>query len=174
MIVLSSTDPDHTAWHSTLPLAAEVVAQNREAILSGPRRPLIQLIEDAWMHYDRAVFGGWISRQCHSRSIEQSFSVSGRSERVGARLVTTQKRGSLVAMQFRLSPPFISSRVYPAKVYGQPCAHPDNVAIVLLEHELVHQVELLVYGNSSCKKPLFWWLARSLFAHQRNDASHAR
>lgn len=50
------------------------------------------------------------------------------------------------------------------------CASKNEVATVLLEHEMVHQLEVLIYGNSSCKKPLFWWLAGSLFGHDRPRA----
>ncbi|MDF1556460.1 MAG: hypothetical protein P1P84_25595, partial [Deferrisomatales bacterium] len=54
----------------------------------------------------------------------------------------------------------------PVKVNGLQCPTRLDALQRIFEHELVHLVELLVWGRSSCRRPRFRTLAHALFDHR--------
>ncbi|HEX6884785.1 MAG TPA: SprT-like family protein [Planctomycetota bacterium] len=52
-----------------------------------------------------------------------------------------------------------------ARLVGLPCTDRLDALQRILEHELVHLAELLVHGDSSCKRAPFRLVARGLFGH---------
>jgi len=55
-------------------------------------------------------------------------------------------------------------------VAGLPCRDRLDALLIVLEHELVHLLELLVWDKSSCSRRRFRALAAGLFAHR--EATH--
>lgn len=58
----------------------------------------------------------------------------------------------------------------PIHVSGQLCADRLDAMMRIMEHELVHLIEMLTFGDSSCKKTRFLTIADRLFGH--THASH--
>jgi len=162
---LRSPVPAATSWQDRLPLKLASIALCRQNALAIESPVLVDRLISAWRHYDEIVFDSWISNECRARSIDMSISASGRSKLVGARLITKHRNRNLKSMQIRLSPEYIAIRPTPIDIFGLRCVSAYEIALALIEHEIVHQIEMLIYGNSSCRKPLFSFLARGLFGH---------
>ncbi len=58
----------------------------------------------------------------------------------------------------------------PVQVNGLRCPTRLDALQRIFEHELVHLVELLLWGRSSCRRPRFLSLAHALFGH--TEATH--
>ena len=142
-------DDDYMSWHSKLPLSSEQIALHRcrAAAFLSELKP--ESLAKAWRSYDELTFGNWLQRQCDERDFRVMFSTSGRSTNVGARLVVGKAAGSR-PMTMRFSEPFLRAFPVPRIIYGQTCRKVGDVTACLLEHEIVHQAEFLIYGNSSC------------------------
>lgn len=53
----------------------------------------------------------------------------------------------------------------PIHVSGQLCADRLDAMMRIMEHELVHLIEMLIFGDSSCKRTRFLTIADRLFGH---------
>lgn len=58
----------------------------------------------------------------------------------------------------------------PIHVSGQLCSDRLDAMMRIMEHELVHLIEMLTFGESSCKRTRFLTIADRLFGH--THASH--
>jgi len=53
-------------------------------------------------------------------------------------------------------------------VNGITCKNPTEALMRVLEHEITHLVEFIMYGISNCNKPQFLKIAYDLFGHTKN------
>lgn len=122
-------------------------------------------------HYDRAFFDG------HCLAIAQHFGMSFRwSKRMtstGGKTVRTTQTDPRGVQQTRyeivLSAPLLfqtfSDLQRPIRVTGIPCTNRLQAMQRILEHELIHLVEMLVWDDSCCAAPRFQSIAGRLFGH---------
>lgn len=134
--------------------------------------------------YDNAFFSGCIQRILRIRRVEVCFRLSGRMTRAAGKTTRIQERrstgvnragrkreryeiavsGVLLLGNFRDGKTVVT-------VNGIPCESRLDALQRVFEHELVHLVEMLVWGNSRCSKTRFKQLAWNLFGH--SAAKHA-
>jgi hypothetical protein len=128
--------------------------------------------------YDQVFFQGELSKltaEKSARSIE--FKASGAMSSSGGRTTRYRQRmpNGSVATWFRIG---LAGRILlssfqegdrAVQVSGQACADRLEAAMRIMEHEIVHLIEMLTFGTSSCAKTRFLTIAQRLFGH-----SHAK
>ena len=118
--------------------------------------------------YDHCFFGDYFSREYRGWI---SFRLSQRMTKTGGKVEYLRKDD---AYRITLST-FLIFRSFQTgcreiKVNGIVCRDRLEAVMRILEHEIVHLLELTSYGNSSCKQKRFKKLARQIFAH--TDVTH--
>ncbi len=129
--------------------------------------------------YDRLFFADAIqplvmdkSRRPLALKISQAMTSSGgRTLRVRHRAASgvTHTRYE-IAISARLLFNSFKADDRPIHVSGQLCTDRLDALMRIMEHELVHLIEMLTFGDSSCKKTRFLTIADRLFGH--THASH--
>lgn len=136
--------------------------------------------------YDAAFFGGWLRRTAEAGGAGRlSFRLSPRMSRTGG--TTTRRRQRLkrpdgqvvyrdafeIAISTRLL--FLTfggsvngQPIRPVTVCGLPCADRLCALQRIMEHEMLHLTEMLVWNHSSCAAPRFKHLARRMFGHRES------
>jgi hypothetical protein len=127
-----------------------------------------ELITAIAQEYDLRCFSGNLFPACTQLGYPVSLFASGRLTRVGARTRTTKRP---TGIEITVSRPIVERSSLPGTVCGLKCATRFEVLSRLLEHELVHVLELIVFGNSDCSSDLFRWLARTMFGHTESTHS---
>ena len=133
-----------------------------------------RVLERLFDLYDRLFFGGRCRRQLGDRSLV--FRVSQRMTRVGAqtrRFGVPAPGGGRWGDRFEIavSAPlvlesFSREKSQPVTVCGIACRDRLEVLQRLLEHEIVHLVELVVWDQSKCGARRFGSIAERFFAHR--------
>lgn len=133
---------------------------------------------EAWFAaYDRVFFAGAVRETLRQCDAPLSFGFSSRLTRSGG--LTKQFRSRRVKPRPRLSGAryeILLSRTLllhsfngverVVKVNGLACGDRLDAALRIFEHELIHLVEMLEFGVSSCDQSPFRDAARTLFGHQ--------
>lgn len=127
--------------------------------------------------YDRAFFGGFL-RQCVADRAggRLTFRLAPRMTRAGGKTFRTRQtigrwpRKSIqtsyeIAISTRLL--FLNFDVTsrPANVCGVPCTDRLSALQRIMEHEMLHLLELLLWDKSSCAARRFKTMSQNIFAH---------
>ena len=124
--------------------------------------------------YDRQFFDGWLRQAVKARTpVPLTFRVSRTMTRAGGKTILHRRRrpGGEWRTEYEIA---IASRMLfmtfgridrPVTVGGLPCADRLEALQRIVEHELVHLIELVVWGRSSCRAGRFKALAANLFGH---------
>ena len=125
---------------------------------------------------DEYFFDGLATKVCESSALPLTFRLSKRMTTTGG-MTTMQRTEAIVgkrSSQFEIAiattPLFESFNAQTnAKVGGLVCK--DRLAALqrIMEHEMVHLVELLVWDDSSCSKAQFRGIANRFFGHTESN-----
>ena len=144
-------------------------------------------LERLFGHYDQRFFGGRVRAALAGRPLR--FRLSSRLTRAAGKTVYVvgRRTGRVESFEIRISTTllfqcFDGGDHRPISVTGQRCANRVEVLQRIMEHELVHLVELVVWSRSSCRAPRFQSIADRLFAHRAHthdlitpaERAHAR
>ena len=134
-------------------------------------------LESLFEAYDLEFFGGLLGRMlaedCDGRI---TFRLSGRMTRAAGKTIRRQVRRRqgrqfVVGVEYEIA---VSTLLLfqtfddvdrPVTVTGLACRDRLEALQRIFEHELLHLAEFLAEGNSSCARPQFQWLSRSIFGH---------
>lgn len=113
--------------------------------------------------YDRDFFGGYFTANYKDRL---TFAFSNKMTKAGGKLQysKTKNRYKIVLSVFLLYRSFNGDE-REIKVNGIVCQDRLEAAMRIMEHEIVHLLEYVIYGNSSCSKPRFRSISGKLFNH---------
>jgi hypothetical protein len=118
--------------------------------------------------YDELFFERGLAAMLEVRGAVPKFGLSRRMTRAGGRtrahLGAVPPRFEIVVSSYLLELSF-ADLGRPVVVNGVSCADRVEAAMRVFEHELVHLVEFLRWGASSCGRRRFRRLARELFGH---------
>lgn len=129
---------------------------------------------------DEQFFDGLLSRTISGRgSMPITFRLSRTMTSAGGKMIHTRipqpggtfRSGYEIAVASRMLFMSFSDVQRPVTVAGLDC--PDRLHALqrIMEHEIIHLAETLVWGKSSCSAPPFKALARNIFGH--TDTRHA-
>ncbi len=124
--------------------------------------------------YDRRVFSGALARALEGGR-QLGFRVSARMTRAGGKTYHRPAAGPgrppyEIAISSHLLFTNFDEPGRAVEVNGLPCRDRLDALQRIFEHELVHLVELLTTGTSSCRAGPFRALARRIFRHR--DVTH--
>lgn len=138
----------------------------------------IELIFDL---YDGRFFDRWIRRTLETNKSRLSFRVSPMMTRAGGKtILRSYHDGRLreyeIAIASRLLFMTFGDVQRPVTVSGLACQDRLQSLQRIMEHEIIHLVELLAWGKSSCSKARFKGLAANFFGHRgiKHDLVTAR
>ncbi|MBN1389755.1 MAG: hypothetical protein JXA22_03825 [Candidatus Thermoplasmatota archaeon] len=118
--------------------------------------------------YDGRFFGSFFRER---RDIPVDLKVSGRMTRAGGRAAPHRKdNGYTIALSGVLLERSFKDRDHPVRVNGLVCSDRLDAAMRIMEHEMLHVLEFVLFGRSSCSRPRFKELGRNLFGH--TDTKH--
>jgi len=111
--------------------------------------------------YDREFFDNYFSVN-HPRIVD--FRVSTRMTRAGGK-TTKERKGYTIALSSHLLERSFRNDHNEIKVNGKVCHDRLDAAMRIMEHEILHLHEFLLFGVSSCGKHRFKELGRNYFGH---------
>lgn len=129
--------------------------------------------------YDREFFGGWLAQAIRERTeAPLEFRLSTTMTRAGGKTSRYRRRTRWggVGTRYEIA---VASRMLlmtfrdvkrDVVVCGLACADRLDALQRILEHEILHLAEMLVWDESSCSGPRFKKLSRDVFGH--TDKSH--
>jgi hypothetical protein len=124
--------------------------------------------------YDREFFGGWLAGALRDRThVPLEFRLSTTMTRAGGKTSRYRRRvrGGGIFTRYEIA---VASRMLlmtfrdvqrDVAVGGLKCADRLDALQRILEHEILHLAEMLVWDESSCSGPRFRKLARDIFGH---------
>ena len=121
--------------------------------------------------YDREFFGGWLTKQIQQKSPQPlRFRVSSRMTRAGGKTTRWRAKGGPqytyeIAVAARLLFLSFGEVDRPIRIGGHVCRSRLDALQRIMEHEIIHLIELLEWGRSSCKQPRFKQLIGNIFGH---------
>lgn len=126
--------------------------------------------------YDQAFFAGIVRKRLEECGSPLTFDVSPRLTRSGGLTKQFRPRGTPQAPRLKgaryeilLSGPLLRQTFRDVQrkvvVNGLECSDRLEAALRIFEHELIHLVEMLETGGSSCDAALFKVLAHGYFGH---------
>ena len=130
--------------------------------------------------YDRRFFDGWLAPAVKARTGGPlTFRLSRTMTRAGGKTTRFRRRSSdgkwreeyEIAVASRMLFMTFSEVERPVTVSGLPCTDRLQALQRIIEHEIIHLAELLVWGRSSCSRQRFKTLAANIFGHA--DTKHA-
>ena len=126
--------------------------------------PNLNDLEFLFRLYDNVYFSGNLGK-----NLNLSFKFSNKLTR-SAGNVKYSKRKSEAKIAFSYPLIFKSYLKKPEgyTVNGAFCKNPVEALMRVLEHELTHLVEFVLYGVSNCNDPQFLKMAYELFGHTKN------
>jgi hypothetical protein len=130
-------------------------------------------------HYDRSFFGGWLGQAVRAKTAGPTrVRLSGGMTRAGGKTTryrTVTPRGEKlryeIAIAHRMLFMTFGEIDRPVTVCGLPCGDRLQALQRIIEHEIIHLVEMLVWDESSCSGIRFKKLASRIFGH--TDTHHA-
>ena len=129
--------------------------------------------------YDREFFGGWLAQALRERAqAPLAFRLSTTMTRAGGRTSRYRRRdragGARTHYEIAVASRMLLMTFRDVKrdvvVGGLACMDRLDALQRILEHEILHLAEMLVWDESSCSGPRFKKLARDIFGH--TDKSH--
>jgi hypothetical protein len=120
--------------------------------------------------YDRSFFDGFLRREVGQKARGRlSFRLAPRMTRAGGKTFRIGRRGDVryeIAISTRLLfLNFDEGALRPATVCGVTCLDRLSALQRIMEHEMLHLLEFLVWDKSSCSAKRFKAMARDVFAH---------
>ncbi len=122
--------------------------------------------------YDAKFFAGDLTKNLGNSVMD--FRFSNRMTSAGGKLTQRKSRSATNgAFQFELRvSSYLLFQSYrhidrPISVNGLVCKDRLQALLSIFEHELIHLLEILAWGKSSCSGKRFQELARNLFGHQQ-------
>jgi hypothetical protein len=127
--------------------------------------------------YDRSFFDGFLRRAvAHTARGRLGFRLAPRMTRAGGKTFRTRRtvgRGLLrrqetsyeIAISTRLLFTNFDDAARPVTVCGLPCADRLGALQRIMEHEMLHLLEMLVWDESSCTRARFKRMSRAIFGH---------
>ena len=127
--------------------------------------------------YDRAFFDGFLRRAVGERAGGRlAFRLAPRMTRAGGKTFRTRRRVGKgpaarsetsyeIAVSTRLLFLSFDDATRPVTVCGVPCGDRLCALQRIMEHEMLHLLEMLVWDASSCAAPRFKSMARNVFGH---------
>lgn len=120
--------------------------------------------------YERMVFKGALSTLIEAGNHTVAFSANPRLSRAGGRVLASgprmgPRRFDVQVSSYLLARSFTDLRPGPIKINGIYARDRLTAMMLVLEHELVHLAEYLMYGMSSCSGQRFRRLAYDWFGH---------
>jgi hypothetical protein len=124
--------------------------------------------------YDEVFFDGSLERRITEKSKEpMTFRVSSRMTRAGGKTIMRERRyrnGKRtviyeIAVASRLLFLTFSDVDRPVTIGGMPCENRLQALQRIIEHEIIHSIELLEWGRSSCNQSRFKHLVGDIFGH---------
>jgi len=154
---------------------AAVLASSRQ--LRTPRFARIHTsdLRLVFEQYDARVFAGAVAR--HLGETRVRFGLSARMTSAGGKTVRwTNRREGLRWFEIRVSTSilfgcFEDDDHRPIHCCGLVCHDRLDALQRIMEHEIVHLLELLLWGRSRCARPRFQSIARRFFGH--TEHTHA-
>jgi len=113
--------------------------------------------------YDHYFFDDFFNRKYSGK---MTFRLSQRMTKTGGKVEYSKRDSSyrITLSSFLIFRSF-NTGCREIKVNGIVCRDRLEAVMRILEHEIVHLLELTFYGNSSCKQKRFKQMARGIFAH---------
>jgi hypothetical protein len=153
-----------TAIHSAM--LQQFKTPNFDAISSKDVRLLFDL-------YDCHFFENWLAKAIKEKSGHSlGFRVSSAMSRAGGKTLMYIRRGPdgkqhhyQIAIASRLLFNTFSDVQRPVKVCGLLCGDRLEAMQRIMEHEIIHLTEFVVWGKSSCRANRFKGLAGKIFGH---------
>ena len=127
--------------------------------------------------YDRAFFDGFLRAAVAERAGGRlAFRLAPRMTRAGGKTFRTRRRVGRgpqaahetsyeIAISTRLLFLSFDDATRPVTVCGLPCTDRLCALQRIMEHEMLHLMEMLVWGASSCAAGRFKSMARNIFGH---------
>ena len=120
---------------------------------------------------DKAFFKSMVDAHVKSESAKLSFRVSKRMTSSGG--ITTTRTGSNGKQEFEIA---VSSTLLfesfrdekPINVTGLMCDNRLQALLRVMEHEMIHLIEMLLWKDSSCAQIRFKDIARRFFGHRQS------
>ena len=129
--------------------------------------------------YDREFLGGWLAPAVLAKTgVPLKFRLSSTMTNAGGKTITYRRRGIggeshsyEIAIASRML--FMTFREVEREitVCGLPCTDRLQALQRIMEHEIIHLSELVMWDESSCSQIRFKKLARNIFGH--TDTTHA-
>ena len=118
--------------------------------------------------YDRTFFDGYCTRALDSRPL--TFRLSPRMTRAGGKTARFVNRHGQLSYEISIAISMLfdgfTERDRLVTVCGVECPHRLEALQRIFEHEIVHLVELLCWGQSDCKGERFQDIAHRFFRHR--------
>lgn len=124
--------------------------------------------------YDKQFFNGWLAEtEAASSPQPMRFRVSSRMTKAGGKTTrsrlkqTGRDQRDLYEIAVAAHLLFLSFEdiARPIRIGGLECLNRLEALQRIMEHEIIHLVELLEWGESSCSQPRFKTLIQNIFGH---------
>lgn len=158
----------------------EITARTRfigEQVLSGSsyiREPNFEAVHpndlrQVFHQYDHQFFGSLIVPSLASTPL--NFRLAPRMTRTGGTTTRFRHRQSPFDVRYEIA--IASTLLFqtfldvdrPIRVNGCPCANRLEALLRIMEHEMIHLVEMLIWNNSRCSATRFQSIASRFFGH---------
>jgi hypothetical protein len=148
--------------HDALSQSQSLAGPNFTRIAPGDLSRLFDL-------YDQAFFGGFLRRTLADCARgRMTFRLAPRMTRAGGKTFRIGRNGDAryeIAVSSRLLFLNFDDSARPATVCGLPCADRLSALQRIMEHEMLHLTELLLWDRSSCAAARFKQMSRDIFGH---------
>lgn len=126
-------------------------------------------LEAVFRAIDACYHAGAISRACQKPGVTLGFRLSGRMTHTGGTTAIriarkTGQRSYVITLAPRVIHDSFSA-VHSATVCGLVCHDMREALLRVMQHEMIHLVEFLVWGGSSCSRPRFRNLVHRCYGH---------
>jgi uncharacterized protein (DUF433 family) len=157
-------------YAATLQESRHIRAGNFEAIAA-------EDVERLFRRYDEAFFGGLFPRLLKQEDVvgltfrisPTMTSAGGKTKHRRQQVRSPDGTRTVTSYELAVSGPLLfqtfRTEGQTATVVGLPCADRLEALQRIVEHEMIHLLELLVWQESSCSRERFQQLAANLFAH---------
>ncbi|MFP3946974.1 MAG: SprT-like domain-containing protein [Archaeoglobaceae archaeon] len=112
--------------------------------------------------YDQKFFDGFFTSNYKDN---MRFRLSKRMTRAAGKTQLLKDNGFMIALSTTLVFQTFNDIKREIRVNGLVCKDRLEVTMRVLEHEIVHVIEYILFGTSSCSKPRFKRLASNIFGH---------
>ena len=156
-------------YHTTLKCASTIRDGNFEQITDADIEFVFKAIDDLY-------FEGQVRRHVHDAGLPLAFRVSKRMTNAGGttKMTTPPNRPKHREFEIAISSTLLFHSFNEGAgaatiVTGIPCVDRLEALQRIMEHEMLHLVELLVWDDSNCSAARFRGFAKRLFGHSQSN-----